>query len=278
MSGRLRHRPRRTVLGGLCSLFDGCPTVRLSDSPEDLAHFLRVLLPGSQKRFYCRDASAALSFDEVSAVIRLAHKYHVADIQNQGLLLLQDHYFPSDFDRYEELRKGHSLPRNLYGIAAINLARLTNTPSLLPVAFLKCHSLREAVLDGQKRADGTVEHLSPDDLRRCFVAQSALLERNSQAMGSVFQPKPSDTCNDPARCRRGLGDSCNLIVRKGTVFQHDFIINWAKLIELAGQSICPECEKELQARNAKERRKVWDDLPKIFGITVEGWSNCGAAD
>ena len=30
--------------------FEGCPTVQLSDSPEDLAHFLRVLLPGSQKR------------------------------------------------------------------------------------------------------------------------------------------------------------------------------------------------------------------------------------
>ena len=30
--------------------FDGCPTVNVSDSPEDLAHFLRVLLPCSQKR------------------------------------------------------------------------------------------------------------------------------------------------------------------------------------------------------------------------------------
>ena len=30
--------------------FDGCPTVQLSDSPEDLTHFLRALVPCSQKR------------------------------------------------------------------------------------------------------------------------------------------------------------------------------------------------------------------------------------
>ena len=30
-------------------LFDGCPVVHLSDTPEDLAHLLHVLLPTSRK-------------------------------------------------------------------------------------------------------------------------------------------------------------------------------------------------------------------------------------
>ena len=30
-------------------LFDGCPVVHMSDSPSDLAHLLRVLLPKSQR-------------------------------------------------------------------------------------------------------------------------------------------------------------------------------------------------------------------------------------
>ncbi len=39
------------VSGSSCSneLLDGCPVVDLSDSPEDLVHLLRVLLPTSRK-------------------------------------------------------------------------------------------------------------------------------------------------------------------------------------------------------------------------------------
>ncbi len=48
-----------TVLGDLATassedvyetLFDGCPIVRLSDSPQDLTHLLRILLPKSHRR------------------------------------------------------------------------------------------------------------------------------------------------------------------------------------------------------------------------------------
>lgn len=204
-------------------------------------------------------------------MIRLAHKYHVADIQDQALLFLQDYYFPSDFNLYEERRKAHTIPHT-YGIAAVNIARLTNTPSLLPVAFLECHSLHEAIFNGHTREDGTVEHLSADDLRRCFVAQYALPKRYFLAMTTIFGLIPSAGCRDPERCERGLNDSCSFIIRMEIAFLPDCIVKWAKVIRLATEvtsHICPECEKDLQARDARERRKFWEDLPKIFGITVE---------
>ncbi len=48
-----------TVLGEMAAkssedvyeaIFDGCPIVRLSDSPQDLTHLLRILLPKSHRR------------------------------------------------------------------------------------------------------------------------------------------------------------------------------------------------------------------------------------
>ncbi|KAI1795352.1 hypothetical protein LXA43DRAFT_38491 [Ganoderma leucocontextum] len=222
----------------------------------------------------------ALSSNAVSAVIRLAHKYHVADTQNQALLFLQDHCFTSDFDRYEEHTKGSLQICDAYGIAGVNLARLTDTPSLLPDALLSCCLLQGAIFDGWKREDGTVEHLSAEDLRRCVVARTTLTARNLQIMGCVFEAQPSDNCDNPPRCSRGMDARCSCLVREGTVFEYGPIIDWAEVIRYTAQesAICSECEKDLQARNARERRKFWEDLPKIFGITVDRWPSSGAGN
>ena len=98
-------------------------------------------------------------------------------------------------------------------------------------------------------------------------------------MASVFQSQPSKTCHNPVRCGGALETPFGFLARLGIIFKYDSIINWVGLIGCTGKPesavICPECEKELHARNGRERRKFWDELPTIFGITTEGWASSG---
>ncbi|KAI1795285.1 hypothetical protein LXA43DRAFT_939155 [Ganoderma leucocontextum] len=171
--------------------YDDCPVVRLSDSPEDLRYFLRVLVPSSHRMFYRDNDELPFTFDEISAVIRLSHKYHVADAQRQALHTLKL-YFTEDFhdmERFEE--DGLFLIKRSDAISAVNLARLTDTPSILPVTFYKCCELGSAVMDGCRRADGHVEHLSLEDHKICMTGRVALVRDARALVFRIFQETPS---------------------------------------------------------------------------------------
>ncbi len=90
------------------------------------------------------------TFNEISAAIRLAHKYHIQDVQDQALASLKTGMYSSDFDDWfmpptlaclKDLKPSAA-------ISVVNLARLTDTPSLLPGALYLCSHLGGRLLDG----------------------------------------------------------------------------------------------------------------------------------
>ena len=88
----------------------------------------------------------SFSFLRISAIIRLAHKYHIQDVLDQGILALAE-YFTDDFDTWMADKNVITFqPRE--AIAAVNLARLIDKPSLLPTAFYECALLGGGVLYG----------------------------------------------------------------------------------------------------------------------------------
>ncbi|KAM5539307.1 hypothetical protein V8D89_006998 [Ganoderma adspersum] len=48
------------------------------------------------------------------------------------------------------------------------------------------------------------------------------------------------------------------------------IKDWTKDPEVR---LCGPCEKAALDRDTAARRRVWDELPDIFGIKVEGWNS-----
>ncbi|PIL26495.1 hypothetical protein GSI_12253 [Ganoderma sinense ZZ0214-1] len=178
--------------------FDGCPVVELSDSPHDLAHLLRVLLPKEKINFRSTTEDTAHTFDEVAAVIRLAHKYDIPQVLNQALATLQAHTFPTSFAAFSapsgtpeiDLKPAHF-------IGVVNFAWLTDTPHMLPLALYRCCYL----IDGWTHEDGTVEHLCPANLKRCMDARVALeSERSFFLFHLLVHGKPSSAaCDCPCR-------------------------------------------------------------------------------
>ena len=228
-------------------------------------------------RLQRRESDPQLSLHQISAIIRLAHKYHIADLLSQALSVLHDS-FPTTFNKWDDFSRIHLVDVDDGPVAVVNLARLTDTPSLLPAALYECCSLGEALVDGWKREDGTVEHLSPSDLKRCIRARDELAREAFALASIIFDPDPSDDCTTPGICATSLRNRLARIMRNGSAAGPTVLEWWGFFIRLGAQlqlndeGYCSACEGELMARARTERERVWNRLPEIFDVEVPDWN------
>ena len=226
--------------------------------------------------------SRTRTFDELSSVIRLAHKYNVPQVLDQALASLRDLGFAASFAAHcsHPLPLGNS-PLALdpsFSIAVVNLARLTNTPSLLPLALYHCAYLGSDVLDGWAREDGTLERLSDADLRRCVDGRAALAHEHAVFIFSVFHDTVCGAaagCTRPGLCSAGLRNGQRaLVCLEGLAARYHMLHHsWVEAVTTLGdgKNVCAGCAREMLERTRKEQRRIFDKLPQIFGVEVEGW-------
>ncbi|PIL26553.1 hypothetical protein GSI_12311 [Ganoderma sinense ZZ0214-1] len=255
--------------------FEGCPIVRLSDTPQELAYLLRILLPKSWRRSHPAKGKQKLAFEEVAAQARLSHKYHIPDVEEQALDLLRERYTHS-FDEWTTGKKSESISADrVHAIGAVNIARLTDATSMLPSALYTCCNLGPDLLSGWKREDGRVEHLSVDDLKICFAARETLCKEGAQIFFKIFHDQPSAECLSGDKCRAALGEMTKALVKcsLSLAIECSVLQSWKTIITIkaASHGVCVRCKKELLARDRKARMEVWDKLPGIFGVSVSGW-------
>ncbi|PIL26500.1 hypothetical protein GSI_12258 [Ganoderma sinense ZZ0214-1] len=253
--------------------FDGCPVVRLPDHPADLGDFLQCLMPCSEPRLY--DGLPVSDFAELHAAIHLAHKYQCSHVETRVLSVLKRYYTPhfTDYVRYSTSKPHMLAPARSAAVAAVNIARLTETVSMLPFALYHVCALEGRMMDGYKRRDGSVEYLSTEDLRLCVGARNILAREMPSLVKTVFQKKPSPRCKTAERCAAALVDlrddvelnslgECNVL----DSFE-DIIETWAAEFEL-----CMACKKEMLDREVTARRELWELLPDVFGMSIK---SCG---
>ncbi|TFK84835.1 hypothetical protein K466DRAFT_654561 [Polyporus arcularius HHB13444] len=159
------------------------PRIPLDDFPGDLRHLLRVLMSGEDIM-----NSNPITCSALSAWIRLGDKYGMNDLMIHSIYLLHL-LFPHPI--YYEMPPDDDSPlesvRPSFAIAAVNLARLTgNTTTVLPMALLDCAALGPDVMQGYRREDGTYDHLSQEDLKRCLRAREMLVEGRLQVFNAIF--------------------------------------------------------------------------------------------
>lgn len=212
------------------------------------------------------------TFDEVAALARLAHKYHVQDIEDEALDLLRQPYTDS-FDEWVAGKKPESISvERVHAIGAVNVARLTGMTSMLPIALYYCCNLGSNLLDGWKREDGHIEHLSVDDLKRCFTARETLCKTGAQIFLKIFHDQPSATCLNVEKCRTALSEMTQSRVKfhLPTAVECRVLRSWKRVIDADSLTygICIMCKMDLFARDEEARREVWDKLPDIFGVSV----------
>ncbi|KAM5536111.1 hypothetical protein V8D89_010210 [Ganoderma adspersum] len=184
-------------------LLEHVPVVHLSDSPEDLRHLLRALLPNRQRCLFAMRKASPLEFHQLSALVRLAHKYQIDDLQAQAVSALQT-YFVSDIASLATRFSAFKAPEGC-GIEMIYLARLLDMPHLLPMAFYSATFVGGRVVNGWALEDGTVRYLEPDDLRRYIDGHGKLRARAESMLARIFDATPqAEECADLEDCGDAL--------------------------------------------------------------------------
>ncbi|KAI8992828.1 hypothetical protein BD414DRAFT_482339 [Trametes punicea] len=251
-----------------------CPVVPLYDSPDDLRHVLRVFVPGHS----LRAGSVEPSYDEVSACIRLGHKYQIDELVQRNLAYLSKLY-PSDFDSFLATRgQRYSTFTPTHAIGVVNLARLTGAHSLLPTALMRCCTLGADIVHGLERPDGSRETLSPEDLGRCFVGRARMAQASARIAHQMFRQSVARGCRHPACCLRVLQRLLNELgdARIELVSNLDWCMPWVSFVEEKDEEreLCGKCYKMLEEDRPRQlQREVWQILPTMMGISVEGWGD-----
>ena len=216
------------------------------------------------------DHKRPIAFPELFAVVRLAHKYNIEGVLEQALHILKLFYTTS-FCQYERKAYSHVnfvRPKLVHHIGAVNLARLTNSLSILPFALYGCCGLSGRVMDGWKRDTGDTEYLSMQDLRAIITGRDKLAQKGFAAMLTIFDDDPSYHCTQRDLCNISLRGIIRNVEWDGD--EHYAVLDsWAWQIKRLAKelSICKQCRDALLKRDVAERRDAWGDLPLMFGLS-----------
>ncbi|TFY58866.1 hypothetical protein EVJ58_g6145 [Rhodofomes roseus] len=257
-------------------VLEGCPVVHLTDFHEDLRILLRVEL-GSGRRLL---DGTRIDFATTNALVRLGRKYQIDNLYNDALDVLKTFLFTQYASWYE---KPHYAEWGRYGldpIAAVNLARLTDTSALLPIAmYLCCQLLTEDLLRGTTHPDGTSQQLSLDDLRRCVDARVFLTREKDAALERIFDISASKDCQDLDSCKERLEYHMAIYKKRVTDGTAGWNVSgpWLPYVWLKNCSsdrgygeppLCAHCMALLETQHRGECAKIWEEFPKYFDLEV----------
>ncbi|TFK88130.1 hypothetical protein K466DRAFT_662545 [Polyporus arcularius HHB13444] len=255
-----------------------CPVVHLDDSPEDLRHILRALLP-KKSAFVELEGP---TFYEISAYVRLGNKYQIDALLNHSLSYLK-RCFPTDFDARQEWLSDNygQVPVEwgdrdamVFAIGVVNLSRLAQVDTILPSALAVCCCLTaKQLVAGFNREDGSPERLSEEDLIRCIAGMRQLTYEASAAVVAAFARFSPRACKAGTACQNAIQELLRDYAEEAPYFPVDNPFrDWEGWItEYWKESVCHECRVEVRERFRAQQRKMWARLPQIFDLTVDGW-------
>ncbi|RPD58518.1 hypothetical protein L226DRAFT_614694 [Lentinus tigrinus ALCF2SS1-7] len=251
-----------------------CPVVKLEDSPDDLRHFLRALLPKKQTSIIYA-GPYKIAFETLSACIRLGHKYQVDYLLEQALGYLE-HYFPQDFDKWNEERVFEGPPTwsPWHAIGVVGIARRMGWSTILLSALMVCCTLPVATLvNGFVTSDGILAKLDNEDLIRCMSGKVALMAEFTGMVLRTLVPWHVPGCTAEGACKLSIRD-----MLRGLQAEPDYVANeepfcrassFLQACQEYADPLCPSCYSDLEKRIIDQQRIMWGKLPIIFALGAD---------
>ncbi|KAI0753648.1 hypothetical protein C8Q74DRAFT_1360943 [Fomes fomentarius] len=258
------------------------PVVHVTDISEDWRHLLRLLMPVANANVVQRPGHIILpTYQQISAYIRLSHKYEIDFVLEQSLEYLQC-YFHDDFDKWYVRTPLAPLPgmKIVHAIDIVNIARLTGRH--FPPPFCSAARLGQRLVEGYRRGDGSYGQLTPEDLGRCIAAQKLLACETAKAVLAAFTPYTSKDCKHAQqrpqkfRCLLGLQRLLHNFREDATLVANIYpFYRWKYYRAFASGSseveMCDVCWAQLEQRFVNEQRKIWARLPELLDVVVPTW-------
>ncbi|KAH9829568.1 uncharacterized protein C8Q71DRAFT_789897 [Rhodofomes roseus] len=245
---------------------DGCPVVHVTDTAAEVRSLLGVLFSGRQ--YICR---LKLKLNDITNCVRMAHKYGIQDLLDDFLEELKS-YFPDNFDAWENRL---SCDQAADAITVVNIARLTDTPSILPAALYSCCLLDgEELLQGRV-CDGVTESLSSEDLARCIDGKAKLCTRQMRACFEIFPRFFKNThCKmSDKQCTKTVAHiHVEQMVDDLRCGDADIFDPWDQFIEAydpekkpdTDWKLCSSCVSALCKKEKSVRKRMWSELPQLL--------------
>ena len=279
---------------------DGCPVVHVSDSADEITCLLHAIYDGRKcvhiayylsslvriliisPRFMNIDAwPVTVSFDTLSALVRLGHKYEFEEIVEEAMKWLEV-YYTTNFEVWKKYIRGIRDPPFLVSagpsaddIDAVNLARLTGHHSILPIALYRCAQLTvDDLLDGMTCRGGRVVALSADDARRCLRAKESLMEASGRVAVAASYITHLPDCSTPEECLEIIQD----LHRSLFPLSGDFEIttdplrntlwrDWSsRMLHRRFRDLCGECKSSIEIPVKVAQQSIWRELPLYFDL------------
>ncbi|KII91861.1 hypothetical protein PLICRDRAFT_105391 [Plicaturopsis crispa FD-325 SS-3] len=241
---------------------DGCPVIHMADASQDWHYVLTALY---DRGFYT-DGAADVPFEVLAAFLRLGKKYGIRRLQAEAMPRLSAQ-FPTTLAAYDgpkciDSSESNLAPKLVHDttVAAINLARETNTPSLLPAAFyMYCaYDFDARVIRGYHKRDPSLPAISTADRDLCISARAKLVRAQLADIHAWTGPDLILACGD-TRCIR------RKVILSASAPLHCMVLarprNWA-----ATYGFCADCARSAAESQVAGRRRIWDELPSFFDL------------
>ncbi|KAL4246431.1 hypothetical protein ABKN59_009645 [Abortiporus biennis] len=255
----------------LCTQVDGCPTIYLSDSKEDIHCMLSVLYDGGNKYFGC---DVALPFSTVSSMLTIGMKYQIDKISQEAIRRL-NFCFPTHLSNFIEQKvfldgpsRSSDTPmvpiemENKDAIQVIHLANMFDITSVLPTAYYACAqlSIDELVMAVEDQL------WSLDMLRMCLNGRETLRKKDMSQLSTLFSREMSLNCEND--CSEGMAELLQELQESGNLGGTNALSPSSAWFESWAQdhNICKNCIQHCMSDYERLREETWSELGNLFGI------------
>ena len=219
----------------------------------------------------------------------MGHKYAIPKLTEDAAYRLKK-YYPTSLTAWDDVatraRYVTALPMDAF--EAIRLARLTDTPSILPVAFFTCcKNLRQKLDEGNSvERHRFLERLSVDDAWRLVNDRENLvwgiLSRLSDLL-TTYDSLPPNYRSAHRACRgrimasiQALRADKRTVLLKNERYHAAFepLSDWysGKPGNPTQRALkCETCLAALKSRDEETREQIWSELPHYFDLEIDGW-------
>ncbi|EMD41181.1 hypothetical protein CERSUDRAFT_91943 [Gelatoporia subvermispora B] len=248
--------------------YEGCPVIRLHDKRMDLHALLRTLF--GFKEFLDVEK---ITFCDISPLVRLSHKYDIKDLYESTSKRLKT-MFPTQLHDFDNMRTVYSQSE---AIEAVNLARLIDEESILPVSFyLCCQRSLQNWWENDADQNDFLQLVDARDREKCRELQTWLRVTNYRLSIKMLCGSTYHVCwnrKNKSPCARVLQEKTAAFVSERGLEQDltDCALFHSKEHLWTSPVLCEFCTKELSRRHRTERLRLWNRLPSILGIKVPNW-------
>ncbi|KAF9465095.1 hypothetical protein BDZ94DRAFT_1214956 [Collybia nuda] len=239
--------------------FDGCPVVRLYDSPDDVGYFLKAIYDSS----YFEPPPSPTEISIVAGVLRLSTKYQVDYLRHRAIRHLGTLYplTLAAFDKRQETRTTPWKDNTAFFVSLLvrELDLLWVLPSVL---YCVCSCPVEDIVQGFLW-NGSRMQMNGGDRAKCLQALLVLANLEHRDILNFLTLSSVEGCSSPGACNtHRLTTLRSLNTTRDILNPLDSFDEWEWYLK----ELCQACLEVSKRSHFPAREALWESLPEIFGL------------